>query len=119
MVKKSYSLLKNFKFAASGLTEVFKHEMAFKIEILAIFTLILISFFLDLNLQARILVFISAFIILILEMLNSAVERCVDLATLENNKLAKMAKDAASGAVLLSVIMNIVVWIALIYDLFR
>jgi len=47
--------------------------------------------------------------VLILEMLNTVIELCVDLASPEYHPLAKRAKDAAAGAVLLSAILSIVV----------
>jgi diacylglycerol kinase (ATP) len=52
---------------------------------------------------------------LIVEMLNTAIEYVVDRIGLEHNELSGMAKDVASAAVLLSVVLLIFVWIAVLW----
>ena len=54
--------------------------------------------------------FFSLVLILIVEALNGAIERVVDLVTLEYHEMAKRAKDAGSTSVLISVLFAIFVW---------
>ena len=52
----------------------------------------------------------SVLLVLIVELLNSAVEAAVDRISLENHRLAKRAKDIGSAAVFLSIINVVAVW---------
>jgi len=68
--------------------------------------------FIPMPFVAKAVLALSLFPVLISELANSAIERVVDLATLEHHKLAKYAKDAGSAMVLFSVIFTILVWAA-------
>ena len=58
----------------------------------------------------RVLLIVPIFIVLIVEMLNSAIEAVVDRISMEHNELSGFAKDVASAAVLLSLIIFLVTW---------
>jgi diacylglycerol kinase (ATP) len=58
----------------------------------------------------RILMIGSVLLVLIVELLNSAVEAAVDRISLENHRLAKRAKDIGSAAVLMSLVNVVVTW---------
>ncbi|MGB8149175.1 MAG: diacylglycerol kinase, partial [Azonexus sp.] len=53
----------------------------------------------------------SVLLVLVVELLNSAIEAVVDRVSLENHRLAKRAKDIGSAAVLVALINVLVVWI--------
>ena len=53
----------------------------------------------------------SVMLVLIVELLNSAIEATVDRISLENHRLAKRAKDIGSAAVLISLINVVVIWL--------
>jgi diacylglycerol kinase (ATP) len=57
----------------------------------------------------------SVVVVLIVELLNSAVEATVDRVSLEHHRLAKRAKDIGSAAVLLSLINVVVVWLLVLF----
>lgn len=58
---------------------------------------------------------LSLFLPLIAEAVNSALERTVDLVTLEFNPLAKQAKDLGSAAVFLTILLTILIWACTLY----
>lgn len=112
-----YHFFKNFTYALSGLVEVFKHETSFKIEV-ALFVLMSGAlFFLNISLIAKAVMQAVLFVPLIVELINSSIERIVDKASPEHHILAKHSKDAAAGAVLISLVLVIFVWsFTLLYE---
>ena len=113
-MKPEYQFFKNFKYAIDGFLEVLKNETSFKIEIIFFIVLSVVALFLPYPLFAKVILIISMLIPLIVELLNSAIERVVDMVTKEYNKCAKYAKDAAAAAVMLSLIFSCGVWISVI-----
>ena len=107
--KKKWSIHKNLFYALEGLYEVLKHEMPFRIEVITFAILTPVMFVLPLTGGHRAIIFAFFFLVLIVELINSAVERCVDLTIRKYHILAKRAKNAASSAVLLSIVALIIV----------
>ena len=97
-------------YSMAGLQAAFRHEDAFRQELLLSVLLISASFFLPVSGLGRALMIGSVFLVLIVELLNSAVEAVVDRVSLEHHILSKRAKDVGSAAVLLSLINVEVVW---------
>ena len=97
-------------YSMAGLQTAFRHEDAFRQELLLSVLLISASFFLPVSGLGRALMIGSVFLVLIVELLNSAVEAVVDRVSLEHHILSKRAKDVGSAAVLLSLINVVVVW---------
>ncbi len=101
-------------YSAKGLKACYQSEYAFKLEVwLAIF-LIPISYLLGESSIEKVLLIFPIFLVLIVEMLNSAIEAVVDRVGLENNELSGFAKDVASAAVLLSLIIFLLTWIIIL-----
>ncbi|AJC89958.1 diacylglycerol kinase [Campylobacter subantarcticus LMG 24377] len=118
-MKPKYSLFKNASYALSGVKFLLKDEMAFRIEFTIILPLICLSLFFPISfLEHFVLVFVLV-LILIVEALNSAIEACVDLCTSEFHILAKKAKDCASAGVLFSVVLAIITWSFILFDMAR
>ena len=105
-----YGLFKNTTYALNGLVDVIKHETSFKIELLLGLVLIPVLVLIDLDLISKLLMFITMMGVLIAEVINSAIERVVDLVTLEHHPMAGRAKDVGSTIVFMSIFMFIVVW---------
>jgi len=105
-----YNFFKNSSYAIAGLKDILKNETSFKIEVALLIPVVFIIFSLDTNLIKQILLFMSYFFILIAEAINSAIERVVDLVTLEHHEMAKRAKDVGSTIVFLSITQAVVVW---------
>lgn len=99
-----------FFYSLEGFRAAWKHEDAFRQESLLAMLLIPLAFFLaELPLE-RALMIASVLLVLIVELVNSAIEATVDRISLENHALAKRAKDIGSAAVLISLINVLVIW---------
>jgi diacylglycerol kinase (ATP) len=100
-----------FFYSLAGLGAAYKHEDAFRQEVLLAVVLIPAVFFLPASGAGRALMVGAVLLVLIVELLNSAVEAAVDRISLENHELAKRAKDIGSAAVMLALINVPVVWL--------
>ena len=108
--KPKYTLFKNGQYALNGLIEVTKNESSFKLQLLAFVTLQAVLFFLEIELFYKAIMGLVLFVPIMAELINSAVERVVDLVTSDYAVLAKYAKDAGSALVLISLIFTSLVW---------
>ena len=97
-------------YSLQGFRSAYKHEEAFRQEVLLAAVLLPLAFFLDVAGPARALMVGSVLLVLIVELLNSAVEAAVDRVSLENHRLAARAKDIGSAAVFLSLTNVAAVW---------
>jgi len=97
-------------YSLQGLTSALRHEDAFRQESLLAALLIPTALFLPVGGTEKALMIASVLLVLVVELLNSAVEAAVDRISLENHLLAKRAKDIGSAAVFLSLINVAVVW---------
>jgi len=107
-------LINAFGYSLSGLRSAFRHEDAFRQEVLLAAVFIPAALMLPVAAAGRALLLASVFLVLIVELLNSAVEAVVDRISLENHELAKRAKDIGSAAVMLSLLNMTVVWIVIL-----
>jgi diacylglycerol kinase (ATP) len=94
----------------SGLRYAFIDEAAFREELMLCIALVPIACLYAPDSVALALMLMSIFIVIIVELLNTAIEDTVDRISLKLHPLAKKAKDIASAAVLLAIINLIVVW---------
>ncbi|HEY3431814.1 MAG TPA: diacylglycerol kinase [Rhodocyclaceae bacterium] len=99
-----------FNYSLDGLSAAYRHEDAFRQEVWLALVLIPVACFLPASNLGRALMITSVLLVLMVELLNSAVEAAVDRISLENHRLAKRAKDIGSAAVLVSLINVAVVW---------
>jgi len=109
-MKPKYRFFANARYALQGARDILRHERSFGIEV-AIFALAFGgSMLCDLGAYERAALFASGLLLFIVEALNSAIERVVDLCSPGFNELAGAAKDAASFAVMLTIALCAVVW---------
>ena len=99
-----------FFYSIDGLRAAFRHEDAFRQEFFLAVVLIPAALFTPAAGTGKALMIAAVLLVLIVELLNSAVEAAVDRISLENHALAKRAKDIGSAAVLLALINVPVVW---------
>ncbi len=104
-----------FLYSLDGLRAAFRHEDAFRQEVLLAALLIPAVFFLPAGGMGKALMIGAVLLVLIVELLNSAVEAAVDRISLENHKLAKRAKDIGSAAVFLSLLNVPAVWLLVLF----
>jgi diacylglycerol kinase (ATP) len=99
-----------FFYSMDGLRAAFRHEDAFRQEVLLAALLIPAALFMPADGTGRALMIAAVLLVLIVELLNSAVEAAVDRISLENHALAKRAKDIGSAAVFLALVNVPLVW---------
>jgi diacylglycerol kinase (ATP) len=97
-------------YSLAGFRAAYKHEDAFRQETHLALVLIPLAIWLPVGFIGKALMISSVLLVVIVELLNSAIEAAVDRISLENHDLAKRAKDIGSAAVLLSLINVTVVW---------
>ena len=103
-------ILSAFSFSMAGFRECFRHEEAFRQEVYARLVLVPLGIWLGAGPLERALLIGSLLIVPIVELLNSAVEANVDRVGLERHELSRRAKDIASAAVFLSIVLAVLVW---------
>ena len=103
-------LLNAFGYSLSGLCEAYKNEAAFRQELLLAVILIPIALLSNHSGSEKAILVGSVMLVIIVELLNSAVENLTDRVSLEIHPLAKRAKDLGSAAVLISLLALAMVW---------
>jgi diacylglycerol kinase (ATP) len=111
-----YNFFKNTSYALKGLLDLIKTETSFKIELLITIVLLPVIIFIDTSLTNKLIMFITLVGMILSEAINSAIERAVDLVTLEHHTMAGRAKDVGSSVVFLSIVVFIVCWSFIIFD---
>ena len=102
--------------ALQGLRAAWQHEDAFRQEVLIAAIAIPAALLLPAGPLGKAMMVGSILLVLIAELLNSALETAVDHTSLEQHPLAKRAKDIASAAVFLSIVNALAVWGLVIYQ---
>ena len=113
-----YNFFKNTSYALKGLIDLIKTETSFKIELIITLILLPTIIFIDATLTNKALLFISLMGMLLAEATNSAIERVVDLVTLEHHNMAGRAKDVGSTIVFISIFIFVITWAIVLIDTF-
>jgi diacylglycerol kinase (ATP) len=108
-------VLRAFASSWYGLKGAYREEAAFRQELALAVIVIPLGLWLGHGPIERVLLVAPVFIILIVELLNSAIEATVDRIGLERHKLAGLAKDIGSAAVLMSFVLLFVVWLIVLF----
>ena len=111
-------LLAASAFSAAGLRAAWRCEEAFRQEAVLAAALTPMAFWLGQNAMQRSLLMASLLLVLIVELLNSALEAVVDRIGHELHELSGQAKDMGSAAVLLSLLLAVAVWGGIAWDRF-
>lgn len=101
-------------YSLAGFRAAYKHEDAFRQEVLLAALLIPLALWSPVDYFGKALMIGSVLLVIIVELVNSAIEATVDRISLENHDLAKRAKDIGSSAVLVSLVNVVAVW-SLVY----
>lgn len=101
--------LNSFGYAFKGLAYAFKSQLNFKIHCLAAFLIIGLGFYVNLFLTEWLWIAAVIALVLIVELLNTAVELLVDLISPQQHPKAGTIKDVAAGAVLVAAFLALVV----------
>jgi undecaprenol kinase len=120
--KRKFKYYDTFRFALQGILVAMKQEKNIRFHLIVSAVVLILAVFLSLSKTEWMLLVIVISGMLVLEMINTAIERVVDLVTLEYHPLAKQAKDVAAGAVLIfataAIIIGILIFLPKILVLF-
>ena len=99
------------RWSLAGLTAAFRHEAAFRQEALCAAVLLPLGLWLGGSGLEKALLVASVLLVLLAELLNSAIEAAVDRISSERHELAGRAKDLGSAAVMVSLVLCAAVWL--------
>ena len=116
MIEMFKGIFRSFGYAFQGIFRTILEERNFRIHIVAVCLVTWFSFLYEVTVGQAIVLVILFGIVLSLELVNTAIENVVDLATAEFHPLAKKAKDASAGAVLVSAIVSVLVAVFMFRD---
>ena len=102
-------------YALDGFAAAFKYEDSFRLEVVIALALIPLALSMHIGAPGKALLIGSVLLVLIVELINSAIEAITDRVSLENHVLAKRAKDLGSAAVMLSITNAVVVWLIVLF----
>lgn len=102
------SLARSFGHAFRGLALAFRSERSFRLQVVAAFAVIVVLVVLPLDLWERAILLLVTMFVLVLELLNSSLERLVDLAKPRLHEYAGDIKDLMAGSVLLAAMFALV-----------
>ncbi|MDI3534421.1 MAG: diacylglycerol kinase [Thermosediminibacterales bacterium] len=102
-------LIESFYYAASGIMYVMKTQKNMRIHFFIAVLVILLSLLLDISKTEMMILVFAISLVVVAEMINTAVEKTIDLYTKDYHPLAKTAKNVAAGAVLIAALNSLVV----------
>jgi diacylglycerol kinase (ATP) len=104
-------IIQSFRFAVDGLVYGLKTQRNMRVHFAAALLVLMLSLFFKLGGIETLLLFIAIFLVIITELINTAVEKTVDMFTKDYHPLAKIAKNTAAAAVLVAALNSVVVGI--------
>lgn len=104
----------SLRFSVEGFFAALKLEPSFREDLVFVLILVPFAVILPVNAVSTALMIFALFLIIIVELLNSAIEWTIDYISTEQHPLAKRAKDIASAAVFLSYLNCLVVWLVIL-----
>jgi len=99
-----------FFYSVDGLRTAWRYEHAFRQELMLAVPGVIVASLLPVTVLERVALISVLLLVLIVELLNSAIEAVVDRVSLERNPLSKNAKDLGSAAVMISMLIAAVTW---------
>ena len=109
-------LMRAFMHSLQGLSYAIKNERAFQQELVVLVVAAVAAFVMSESGIERAVLIGSVAGVLIVELINSAIESVIDRIGLASNAISKRAKDLGSAAVLVSLVAAVAIWIAILVD---
>lgn len=113
------SLFKSFGYAFRGIYQALKYERNMRIHLTCVaymYSFLLIYDFFKVNATQFAIIFLANALVMAAELVNTAVERTVDLASEKYTENGKIAKDTAAGAVLICAIFSVLAGVAILFQ---
>lgn len=101
-------LIKSFTYAWAGITSCFKSESNFRIHLIAAVAAIIFAMLLNIAATEWIAICFCIALVLVMEMMNTAIEKLCDMVHVEQHPVIKKVKDIAAGAVLISAVFSLI-----------
>ncbi|WP_353285488.1 diacylglycerol kinase [Wolbachia endosymbiont (group A) of Andrena helvola] len=114
MKKGIIRLIKAIQYSCEGIKSAFISEIAFRQELLLFIVCVSILFVLDVSNLERAVMISSLFLVLIVEIINTAFETTIERISSEQHILSKKVKDLGSAAVFLSLINFLITWMIIL-----
>lgn len=112
-------VIKAYGHSLAGLAGAWRTEGAFRQEVIAAAVLVPAACLVPVPLLERALLVASVLLVMVVELLNSSMECAIDRISLERHPLSKRAKDAGSAAVMLTIVIALLVWGAVLAPVVR
>ncbi|WP_253381112.1 diacylglycerol kinase [unidentified bacterial endosymbiont] len=112
-------IIKAASYSWKGFHAAWANEAAFRQESIVALVAVVVACFLDVDAITRVLLIGSVLLVMIVEILNSAIEAVVDRIGSDFHELSGRAKDMGSAAVLLAMIIAAITWVTLLWSHFR
>lgn len=113
---KSRNLIDSFNYAIEGILHVFKTQRNMKIHFAIAMAVLFFCLFLDLTRVEFVIILFTISLVLIAEMINTAIETTIDMLVKNYNPMAKIAKNVAAGAVLIAAVNSVLVAYLIFFD---
>lgn len=111
------TFLKSFKYAYCGIVYCIKNERNFRFDLVVLMIVLIHKHFYNLSTCENILLMITFALVLSAEAFNTAIETTINLISPQYNRLARIAKDVASAAVLIKAVFAFVIGLYLFWDI--
>ena len=112
-------LIKATTYSWKGIRAAFRHEAAFRQELLLVLVLFPTSFWVARSMIEWVLLVVPLLLVLVVELLNSAIESVVDRISDQAHVLSGQAKDMGSAAVLFSLLIIVAAWVPITWTRFH
>jgi diacylglycerol kinase (ATP) len=112
-------LIKATTYSWKGIRAAFRHEAAFRQELLLVLVLFPASFWVARSMIEWVLLVVPLLLVLVVELLNSAIESVVDRISDQAHVLSGQAKDMGSAAVLFSLLIIVAAWVPITWTRFH
>ncbi|MGD0523463.1 MAG: diacylglycerol kinase family protein [Candidatus Microgenomates bacterium] len=108
-MSKSHSVIHSFPYAMSGIKDTLKKEPNFKIQLILGVLAIFLGIILSISTTEWLILMMSIFLVLVLELINTTLENLVDIVSPQIQEKARVAKDVAAGGVLMCSILSVII----------
>ncbi|MGB9108721.1 MAG: diacylglycerol kinase [Telluria sp.] len=107
-----------FRYSIAGFQTAWRHEHAFRQEMMVAVPATILALVLKISAFQKLALIAVLGLVLLVELLNAAIEAVVDRVSLERHPLSKAAKDLGSAAVALAIAMAVATWAVVLYNRF-
>lgn len=115
-IMKTKKIFDSFNYAFEGIIYTLRTQRNMRIHFIIAILVLFFSIFFDLSKVETIVILITISLVIVAEMINTSIEATIDLITDKYHELAKIAKNVAAGAVLISAVNSIIVGYIIFYD---